>query len=556
MDDLLLATKKVWEQAAKGKIPLAVAALITNVAFARFEGVEQQLKFTCGSSDPGVLRTKLVKGQASLIRLKALDDVVDSPAIMAIESLQQSWHLLLHLKNNVRPTGLEIEPGARKTSSIALRIGPNSAEADEKCLDMILLNIKQHVLTKSVPTDIVRDGSPLYAEIGYFLTHKENDVNGLRCTFGLRMLLDAYKSFMMACQGTGHHPSCRLQALKLAQEALPCIGAVLGDPSMPCRCPQTLAFHLGNLEKDFKEFLQEKCFDLYFQSPWISGSHILEMHETLFYYGLRLFSYRNYVGSVVHIYHVLREIIGFRSVPLLEQLRDTFSDILFPGGRPSRNFKACCLRYMGGRLRFRANAPDHKSGSHHMVIPAHTARTTAGFGLRKEANDSRFAYCKVSMFYNIKEKGYHVDESLWSRTHALAKPSVGGKDRKGHACAHGHPNQEPTSNSCLYQLSQLQKAVLADCAGPFPIAKINFFQVYMSCTQIVSIISDKTHDGEERGPNCLCFLDVMVQAADRYRANEHKMQPFGCKELVTTCKEAISAVLGDRSLDDFLWKIF
>ena len=556
MDDLLLATKKVWEQAAKGEIPLAVGALITNVVFAMFEGVEQQLKLTCGSCDPEVLRTKLVRGQASLIRLKALDDVVDSPAIMAIESLQQSWHLLLNLKNNVRPRGLEIEPGTRKTSSIALRIGPNSAEADEKCLDMILLNIKQHVLTRSVPTDIVRAGSPLYAEIGYFLTHKENDANGLRCTFGLRMLLDAYKSFMLACQGTGHHPSCRLQALKLAQEALPCIGAVLGHSSMPCRCPQTLAFHLGNLENDFKQFLQEKCFDLYFQSPWVSGSHILEMHETLFYYGLRLFSYRNYVGSVVHVYHVLREIIGFRSVPLLEQLRDTFSDILFPGGRPSRNFKACCLRYMGGRLKFRANAPDHKSGSHHMVIPAHTARTTAGFGLRKEANDARFAYCKVSMFYSIKERGYQVDESLWSRKHALAKSSVVEKKRKGHACAHGHPCGEPTPNSCLDQLSQLQKAVLTDCAGPFPIAKINFFQIYMSCAQIVSIISDKTHDGEERGRSCLCFLDVMVQAADRYRANEHRLQPFGCKELVATCKEAIDAVLGDRRLDNFLWKIF
>ena len=89
MDDLLLATKKAWEQAATGEIPLAVAALITNVIFARFEGVEQQLKLTCGSCDPGVLRDKLVRGQASLIRLRALDDVVDSPAIMASATTPQ-----------------------------------------------------------------------------------------------------------------------------------------------------------------------------------------------------------------------------------------------------------------------------------------------------------------------------------------------------------------------------------------------------------------------------------------------------------------------------------
>ena len=280
---------------------------------------------------------------------------------------------------------------------------------------------------------------------------------------------------------------------------------------------------------------------------------MLEMQETLFYYGLRLFSYRHYVGSVVHVYHVLREFHGFRSIPLLEQLRDTFDHIFFPGGRPSRNFKACSLRYMGGRLRFRADASDHKSGSHHIAIPAHTAKASAGFGLRKEANDSRFAYCKISLFYHIKEKDYHISESLWSRTHNLAHAHGPGKNHKGNGCAHDHLKRE---NPCSHHLSHLQNAVLTDFAGPFPIARVNFFKVYMSCVQIIAIISDKTHDGEECGRNCLCFLDVMLQAADRCKANEHRRQPFGCKELVSTCMEAMEGVLGERSADEFLWNIF
>lgn len=550
MDDLLLATKKVWVQAGTGDIPLVVAALITNVAFARFEMVEQQLKLLCGSADPAVLRTKMLQAQGSPTRSKAVDDVSDSPATQAIESLQQSWDLLLHLKNSVRPTKLPCETCKQKPSNITLRIGPDSVEADGKCLNMLLLNITQHVQARTIPTDIVRAGSPMYADIGYFLTHTENDVNGLRCTFGLRMLLDAYKSFMLACQETRIPRSCRLHALKLAQEALPSIGAVLGDSSMPCRCYQTLAFHLANLELDLKAFLQEKCFDLYFQSPWVSGSHLLEMHETLFYYGLRLFSYRHYVGSVVHVYHVLREFTGFEPVPLLEQLRDTFSDVLFPGGRPSRNFKACCLRYMGGRLKFKPDTSDHRSGSHHMAIPAHTAKTTAGFGLRKEANDLRFAYCKISLFYHVKEKGYHFNESLPSHAPGLPNPSAFGKNHKGHTCAHDHPKQDLMSSPCLHQLSQLQKAVLNDFAGPFPVARVNFFKIYMSCVRIISIVSAKTHNGEDY---CLCFLDAMLQAADRYKANEHKLQPFGCKDLVNACKEAMRSVLSDKSVDDFLW---
>lgn len=558
MEDLLLATKEVWKQAGKGETPLVVAALITNVAFARFEGVEQRLQLLCDGSDPGVLHTKCMQIQDTPTGFKALEVGSDSPVTQSVEKLQQSWRLLVHLKDSMRATKLVSGTCAPKPSNILLRIGPDSAEADEKCLNMIVHNIKQHVQAKCVPTDIVRVATPLYAEIGYFLTHEENDVNGLRCTFGLGMLLDAYKSFMSTCQTVCAPPSCRVHALKLAQEALPSVGSVLGDSTMPCRCYQTLAFHLGNLEVDLKAFLQEKCFDLYFQSPWVSGSHVLEMHETLFYYGLRLFSYRHYVGSVVHIYHVLRELNSFTSIPLLEQLRNTFNGVLFPGGRPSRNFKACCVRYMGGRLKFKPDASDHKSGSHHMVVPAHTAKATAGFGLRKEANDTRFAYCKVSLFYHIKEKGYHVNESLWSRIHAPVDHDTCafGKLPKRHTCAHNLPKQTTTSSNCTHQLSDLQRAVLDDFSGTFPIARVNFFQVYMSCVQIISFISDRTHDGEERGRNCLCFLDVMLQAADRYKANEHKLQPFGCKELVNTCKEAMSTVLGERSVDDFLWKTF
>lgn len=559
MNDLLLATKEVWEQAGKGEIPLVVAALITNVCFARFEGVEQRLNLLYDGSDPGVLLTRLMRMKVTPIGFKASDFDLDSPVTQLIEKLQQSWHLLLHLKENTRAKNLESEAVCTpKPSNILLRIGPDSEKADEKCLIMILDNIKQHVQAKSLPTDIVRTGTPLYADIGYFLTHGENDVNGLRCTFGLLMLLDAHKSFMLACQGRGVHPSCRLQALKLAQEALSSVHHVLEDSTMPCRCCQTLAFHLGNLELDLKAFLQEKCFDLYFQSSWVSGAHILEMHETLFYYGLRLFSYRHYVGCVVHVYHVLRELTGFKPIVLLEQLRDTFNDVLFPGGRPNRNFKACCVRYMGGRLKFKSDGSGHKSGSHHLTVPAHTAKATAGLGLRKEANDMRFAYCKISLFYHIKEKGYHVNESLWSRTRGLTDRDTCafGKDQKRHTCAHNLLEQETASSPYPHQLFHLQKAVLTEFAGPFPLARVNFFQVYMSCVRIISTISDKTHNGEDCGRNCLCFLDTILQAADRYKANEHKLQPFGWKGLVNTCKEAMSLVLGERSVEDFLWETF
>ena len=58
-----------------------------------------------------------------------------------------------------------------------------------------------------------------------------------------------------------------------------------------------------------------------------------------------------------------------------------------------------------------------------MEISTHSAKAAAGFGLRKGANDSRFQYCKISLFHIIKGKGYRLDDGLCGRVHDLANIS-------------------------------------------------------------------------------------------------------------------------------------
>ena len=121
--------------------------------------------------------------------------------------------------------------------------------------------------------------------------------------------------------------------------------------------------------------------------------------------------------SVLHVYHILNELTGFTSILLLEQLCTSFKDVVFPRGRPSRSFKACCVSFVGGRLRFKPDASDHKSWSHHMVVQAHTEKAAAGFGLRKD----------------------HMNESLWTRTPALGDSRALVKDNKRYV--HTYPPQ-------------------------------------------------------------------------------------------------------------------
>ena len=161
----------------------------------------------------------------------------------------------------------------------------------------------------------------------------------------------------------------------------------------------------------------------------------------------------------------------------------------------------------------------------------------------------------------MKERGFHLDSALWNRVYesidTRREDQISAKGKKRRAISqpqHLHPKHESTPTSPQDRLSHLQDAILTEFTGPFPIAKINLFAVYSSCMRIVSLISDRAHDGHEQGRNCLCFLDVVLSAADRYKDNAHRMQPFGCRDLVGICKEAMSTVLGGRALEEFLWK--
>ena len=88
----------------------------------------------------------------------------------------------------------------------------------------------------------------------------------------------------------------------------------------------------------------------------------------------------------------------------------------------------------------------------------------------------------------------------------------------------------------------------------FSSLKINFFEVYITCMRILLTVSDRAHGDRDQDARYLCFLEAVVTIADRFKENEHKLQPFGHKELVEGCEEALLTILGKRPLKDFLCK--
>ena len=94
---------------------------------------------------------------------------------------------------------------------------------------------------------------------------------------------------------------------------------------------------------------------------------------------------------------------------------------------------------------------------------------------------------------------------------------------------------------------------MIDFRGPFPYSRINYFEIYVACAQILALISKKSFCDESTDDGyCLCYAYEMLQAADAVKSGEEKL--FGHGELVDECKNAMRDVLADRELEDFLWK--
>ena len=564
MDDLLDIAKDTWEQVGLGKVPLVVGASITNAVFAAFEAIECRLRSTFGSVDPETLRSKCIcvghYADNSLWVEREDDPIHESEPQQMLEGLGAPWRLLVALQRGGPPKPSDEPPTDRRLAShLTLRRSEKAVAGDTQCLGVLLQDMAKLIMPESLCTKcrIIRLSSPVYAELGLFLTKDKEDSNGLRCCYGLRLLLESYKGSLFAPETKFSPSTCRLHALQFAQGAISDTRAVLNHSSMPCRCHGTLAYHIENLNTDLQAFIHSKMFDFYFQAPWTCGCHELDILEAMFYYGLRLLIYRNYIGAIVHTYNVLRQLNQIQAVPLLDGLVDAFGEMLFPSGCPRRNFKASWVRFMGARLRFKSHTSDHKSGCHSMAIPAHTAQATAGFGSRKEAKDPRFEYRRISILHYTKLTGYHLDEATWNQICSQnSEDDKCSKGTKPKVC--GHHRRHSQLGVCGHgqRLQCLQAALDAECCGAFPVARINIFKVFLSCVQVVSVISDKCHgDQAKPGQNCLCFIEPLLAAADRFQSIDDVLRPLDCKDLVVMCRDAIKSILDGTKLDQFLWQL-
>ncbi|KIV89002.1 hypothetical protein PV10_08622 [Exophiala mesophila] len=545
--DIVNSVERCWESAGQGEISFVTAAFMTNVGFASLrrlglELLEQDIKLDISDLHQICCSIGGKDGPESSHRL--------------LDTLQEVERSLGHYRDGHQLTPISSCASCVQKPADYIQSPSIHNHTRPKLLDAIIDNIIHLVVTPSPPSNIVRTSTPVYADVGYFLTHRDQEPQSWSAIMGLHLLNQGYKTYLSSTPTPNLISKHRITALQLAQQALSHVTSIVNDKTcFPCRCTQTLGYHLQTLEHDLLDFSRHKCWDLYFQSPWVAGTHVLEILDLCHYYGMRLINYRHYVGAVLHSYNVLQKLGGLEQIPVLEDLCELFHDVLFPGGvRPSYSYRSCWGRYVGARLKFKKGHKNRNSrDSWCMAIPAHAARRAAGLGSTRESGPQQGLTMDCLIFRLIKQ-GYHVGDEDWGL-------QEGEMNDAAHDLTTVARNMQILSSRVEESITWSSSSGGEGGGGSrLPMSRLNLLAVFQKCVDVVKRLSDETHTGkDEQGINCICFASAILTGADRISEARRlgRMEAWTKNEraCITQAKAVISDVFAGLSPDHLLWKI-
>ncbi|KEF58197.1 uncharacterized protein A1O9_06123 [Exophiala aquamarina CBS 119918] len=545
------SVEECWELAGEGRISTTTAAFVTNVAFAQVRQVGAELleydeKMTVSGLHRMCCSFDRQSGQATKHSL--------------LNQLQETEKILDHYRAGHRPSPIRSCPSCvQKPTEYVQSPEVEEGKTQSNFVTAIVDNIIHLVTEKVALTSIVRNGTPVYADVGYLVTNISHSNQSWSAVIGLHLLSQGYKTYIHSAPQPKLVSICRIKALRLAQQAQSQVSAILNDKScFPCRCSQTLAYHLQNLNGDLTNFVKHKCWDLYFQSPWVAGNHSLEILDLCHYYGMRLFSYRHYVGAVLHSYNVLKELAGMAPISILESLSDQFREVFYPGGNcPKSSFRACWGRYVGARVKFKKGHKSRNSrDSWCMAIPPHAARRAAGLGTKSDVSQQKGA----CMLIKLKQQDYHVSDEDWKVVDLTLKPTYKESAKRQLRGVTLTTESRDAQGQLLDLARALEPSLTQSNENALPVARLNLLAVFQSCVRVVTRLSDETHTGaDEKGINCICFASVILTGADRIvdgrRLGRVEAWKKDERECIDQASKAIRDVFGDLKPDEWLWDI-
>ena len=359
--------------------------------------------------------------------------------------------------------------------------GPRQTEAEHIAMDLMLKTMKQLLCNEDeLCKDFTLDINPLLVDVKDYLD-SESKLVTTSLVFGMQLLVESFKSFRF-CEGAIQGINCRTMALRFAQEVDGFLKDVFDNESkMSCTCctchrcgDANLYGNLLSLQIQLRDYVGQKRFDLYYQTPWVAGQHMQEILSLATYYGLELCDRYKYLAAVLHLYNLLvqLEILGDK-IPLLESLCSSLQDSVFLGSPPSRNYHSHFIRYLGGRLDI-GNASGQYQACR-LKIPKSVS--TGSEPTR------RLLPNQISRFYEMENRRYSIDADKWADIYQAKKQSKATRQEKARIVDRIH------STSFAVSLLQLKDYAAPEFSGDFPIARINYFAIHLVCMRVLEKIA-------------------------------------------------------------------
>jgi hypothetical protein len=298
-----------------------------------------------------------------------------------------------------------------------------------------------------------------------------------------------------------------------------------------------------------ERYTKEVWFDLYYQSPWTAGSHMVEILHASIDTGVRLFHSRGTVAAVLHVYNALRQLKSIDQISLLDELCEVFRDEIFLGSLPKENFSSCFRRFLGGSLQ--TQAP-----TQHGSTNDRRRRTGIGMPTRlPSGRDStrRIMPGEISLFYELHNTHYTATVDFWARLYTgkhsanISKSNLQGIMTQ----LNTPPFSEP--------LKRLRAVVLDELTGKLPVAAIKYHAVYVMCLHILNEMAVLALQVEDQpiahaSPQIrFKFVETLLVAIVEHQRDLQKAKTLPRLVSLSLASQAIANFCEGKKLADFVW---
>ncbi|KAI9734527.1 MAG: hypothetical protein M1834_002128 [Cirrosporium novae-zelandiae] len=590
LDKLIAVVKQSWKEAALGVIPSVVAACSSDTAYGAASVIISSLHKQ-NISNPDTFRETYRRYMQDLgIQELTLPDSSTIPSYthMTMEiGPRLGWEVLLLFKQVWKPDD-------EVTSSIGSAIqdprkfcvsAEDGEKWDRKYLEQVLQNMGHHL--KYQPFGLPKGlqsyppyFTPLLNELEVYLKTEDSCILSFQLSFGLHMLLECSKSFSTISDKSGieglvRGGQCimlkvptskngRTEALRLALDIERETELVLEMPEAPCSCHIIGGWNVGQLLHDsyirLSLFIATRCYDLFYQNPWVSGTHMTSILGNACEVGGMAWHHAHFVGTLLHTYNTLVKLkeLDPEQLPVLERLCNIWEKEVFFGQRPSSNFAITYQTWKGARLVFSTSPHRHQPGiiSRELNDKSQKPWKLEWADDRSNGGDRRsrsFEPAKIAFSSLLGCNSFLPSYQVLLRLYIPERKRV--YTQKDICQAY----QGFISDGASGYVSRVQSTVLREFQSNFPATLINYYAIYIASRDILQGVHSASHprDIREYGHICFCPSENLFSQADWMIKENRKGRstPFPKQKILSALKRNILAVLKDRPLSDFLWKI-